>query len=103
MALKYDCIFATFASFNRYFSNACLTAVKLQSHLTGKYVENLNVLHCNNLVLWLGFCCCRRPINAFMMIVIITEKGILHSGLGLTIGSGYFAVDGNLPLESILP
>ena len=49
MTLKYHCIPATSAE--RSFSSAGLTATKLQSRLTGKHVQNLNVLQCNKLVL----------------------------------------------------
>ena len=49
MALKYHSIPATSASSERSFSSAGLTVTKLRSRLTGKYVENLNVLHCNKL------------------------------------------------------
>ena len=49
-ALKYHYIPARFASSERSFSSAGLTATKLRSRLTGRYVESLNVLHCNKLV-----------------------------------------------------
>ena len=41
-------------------------------------------LHCNKLVLWLCFCCCKLVINAFILIVLIAKKDS-DSGFGLTI------------------
>nr|XP_039255510.1 E3 SUMO-protein ligase ZBED1-like [Styela clava] len=47
LAKKYLCIPATSAPAERVFSSAGLTIGKLRTRLTGKHVEALNFLHCN--------------------------------------------------------